>query len=193
MSDRHVHSDSVGRRTFAKGLGAAGLGAISLGFSARSVAAQKRERGTEVTLYAAQDIDAGTVHVSEDADGLKVTYETTGGWKLTETHLHVGDEFEDIPTTRPGNPIPGRFEHSGKPAGESTTSATYEVSLDGKELPVFIGAHAVVEHAEHGKETAWGNGRKFTDHESAAGPGRGRGSWATYFRYPLWNEFGDEK
>lgn len=192
MSDRQVPADRIGRRTFAKGLGAAGAALAGVGLSAGAAAAEEAEGGTEITLYAAQDVDVGVVRVSEGTEGLEVTYETAEGWELTETHLHVGDEFEDIPTTRPGNPIPGRFEHSGKPESGSATSVTYEVDLAGKDLPVYVGAHAVVEHEEQGEETAWADGRKFTDHESATGPGKGRGSWATYFRYPV-AESGDEE
>lgn len=187
MSDRQAGSGRIGRRTAMKGIGAAAVGAIGMGLGPGSAAAKQEGK---VTLFAGQDEPVGVVRVNEGAEGLRVSYKTENGWRLTETHLHVGDKFSDIPTNKPGNPIPGRFKHKGKPEQGTTTSVTYRVSTDGKTKPYYIGAHAVVEHDEHGRETAWGDGRKFTDHESARV--RGRGSWATYFTYPLGSEGGSE-
>ncbi|MEO6540160.1 MAG: hypothetical protein ABIN74_04175, partial [Ferruginibacter sp.] len=45
----------------------------------------------EVTLVAGQTMNAGSITVTNDADNIYVTYATTNGWKLTETHLYVGD------------------------------------------------------------------------------------------------------
>lgn len=180
MSDRQAGAGRIGRRTLMKGIGAASVGAIGMGFGAGSATA--KNQGT-VTLFAGQDTPVGVVRVNEGPHGLRVSYRTENGWRLAETHLHVGDEFADVPTNTPGNPIPGRFEHERKPEGGTATSVTYRVSTDAKSRPYYLGAHAVVEHDEHGRETAWGDGRQFTDHESAEVPGRG--SWATYFTHPL--------
>lgn len=185
MTHSQPGTGPVERRTVLKGIGAAAVGAVGLGLGGGSAAAAKH--GT-VTLFAAQDEPVGVVRVTETARGLDVAYETEDGWHLVETHLHVGDEFGDIPTTKPGNPIPGRFEHSGKPGSGTATAVTYSVSTAGMARPYYVAAHAVVEHDRRGRETAWGDGERFTDHESASV--RGRGSWATYFTYPLRNQGG---
>src|SRR5690348_16511548 len=63
---------------------------------------------TETALIAGQTINAGTVTVTNDAEYIYVTYATTGGWKITQTHLYVGD-CALIPVNNPGNPLPGQF------------------------------------------------------------------------------------
>lgn len=102
-------------------------------------------------LCAAQDIDVGTVTVVETEDGFDVTFQTTDGWTLTETHLDVGDEFEDFHTNNGGNPKIGQFDYSE--THENVTSYTYPVSFDDGQLDdvnegaecVLFAAHAVVE------------------------------------------------
>ncbi|GAJ20359.1 unnamed protein product, partial [marine sediment metagenome] len=64
------------------------------------------------TLYADQTINVGTVSVWNDDDYLYVTYNTTGDWVLTETHLHVACSEGDIPQNKKGNPKPGKFMHN---------------------------------------------------------------------------------
>ena len=51
-------------------------------------------------------IDVGDVTVTNDCTNLYVTYRTTPGWCITETHLHVAGSEVDIPQTKKGNPIP---------------------------------------------------------------------------------------
>jgi len=69
------------------------------------------------TLYAGQHIDVGTVSVWNGinevlgVECLYVKYETTGGWVMTETHLAVANEFDGLPQTKKGNPIPGQFPY----------------------------------------------------------------------------------
>ncbi len=134
-----------------------------------------------VDLIAAQHHVAGEVCVANDADELTVTYTTAGNWNLVETHLHVAGDAGDIPQTRQGQPIPGRFDHSGS-YDPATTSDTYTISLDdldadwGEEQ--VVAAQAVVERDEDGgtqQEDAWGDGERFTD----------RGTWATYLTYAV--------
>jgi len=64
----------------------------------------------ESILWAGQDINVGTVNVWNDGVELHVTYNTTGGWVLTETHLAVATTLDDIPQKN-GNPIPGKFPY----------------------------------------------------------------------------------
>ena len=71
---------------------------------------------TVVTLYGGQTIDVGTVTISNDETFLGekflyIKYNTTGDWDLIETHLSVATDLDDIPQTKSGNPIPGKFQY----------------------------------------------------------------------------------
>jgi len=67
----------------------------------------------DVTLWADQEIDVGTltVAVSVSGDDLVVTYDITGsGWELLETHLYVGKTNPEDLTSAPGQ-FPYSEEH----------------------------------------------------------------------------------
>jgi hypothetical protein len=105
---------------------------------------------SEFTLYAGQDIPVGTVTVSNDDTDLYVTYETTGDWVMTETHLAVATALTGIPQTKTGNPIPGKFPYSTihDPA---VMEFTYTIPLAlawAPDTSLFIAAHAVVQKCE---------------------------------------------
>ncbi|MFZ1369838.1 MAG: hypothetical protein WAR78_05630 [Ferruginibacter sp.] len=117
---------------------------------------------TEVTLIAGQTINSGTVSVTNDSLYIYVTYTATNGWKISQTHLYVGD-CALIPVNNPGNPIPGQFPYAS--AHANVTSYTYQIPLS--QIPAgtcgCIAAHAVVKqfdanNQQTGQETAWGNG-----------------------------------
>ncbi len=117
---------------------------------------------TEVALMAGQTMNAGTVTVTNDANNIYVTYTTTNGWVLTQTHLYVGD-CALIPVNNPGNPIPGQFPFTG--VHNNVTSYTYTVPLS--RIPAggcgCIAAHAVVKQYNASNQliqtqTGWGNG-----------------------------------
>jgi len=117
---------------------------------------------TEVMLVAGQTIDAGTVTVSNDDTYIYVTYTTTNGWVLTQTHLYVGD-CALIPVNNPGNPIPGQFPYAS--AHNSVTTYTYQIPIS--RIPMeecgCIAAHAVVKKYNSANQvvdsqTGWGNG-----------------------------------
>jgi hypothetical protein len=117
---------------------------------------------TETALIAGQTINAGTVSVTNDGSYIYVTYTTTGGWVLSQTHLYVGD-CALIPVNNPGNPIPGQFPFVS--THNNVTTYTYQVPLS--RIPEgtcgCIAAHAVVKqynasNQQIGQETAWGNG-----------------------------------
>lgn len=95
-----------------------------------------------MTLYAGQDINVGCVYVWNDADNLYVKYETTGGWVMTETHLHVATSVEDIPQTKTGNPVPGKFA-LGDTFDPPQDWAYYTYKMDSG-TAFTIAAHAVV-------------------------------------------------
>jgi hypothetical protein len=116
----------------------------------------------EVELIAGQTMNAGNVTVSNDADFIYVTYSTTNGWVLTQTHLYVGD-CALIPVNNPGNPIPGQFPYSGTHA--NLTTYTYQIPI--AQIPAgscgCIAAHSVVKQYNSNNQvintqTAWGNG-----------------------------------
>ena len=80
-----------------------------------------------VTLYAGQDIDAGTVCYEIIGDNLLVTYSTTGGWELTEAHFWSGCAADGYPSTPKGNPKIGNFPYN---AGDITGATVYSFSVD---------------------------------------------------------------
>ena len=117
---------------------------------------------TEVTLIAGQTINSGTVSVTNDAEYIYVTYTTSGDWRLTQTHLYVG-ECGLIPVNNPGNPMPGQFPYQA--SHNYATSYTYQVPISA--IPVggcgCIAAHAVVKRLNASgqvveSQTGWGNG-----------------------------------
>ncbi len=133
---------------------------------------------TEVNLIAGQTMIAGTVTVINDAEYIYVTYTTTGGWVLTQTHLYVG-ACNLIPVNNPGNPIPGQFPYSG--THNNITTITYQVPIS--KIPVgscgCIAAHAVVKQLNSSggtiqTQTGWGQGTQIN---------MGSGNWGMKFDY----------
>ncbi|MBW2982587.1 hypothetical protein KY343_06915 [Candidatus Woesearchaeota archaeon] len=97
-------------------------------------------------------IDVGEVTISSDGETLEVTYQTEDGWEMTETHLEVECDLEDVPQTQPnkkgkggGNPIPGHFDYNNN-FDPAVTEHTVIINLDDLCCtdPV-IAAHAVVQ------------------------------------------------
>jgi hypothetical protein len=106
-------------------------------------------------LFAGQNIDVGTVSVWNDGTNLYVTYSTTDGWEMTETHLAVANSLGGIPQTKTFNPIPGKFPYSTI-HGPAVTEFTYTVPLAGLGTNLYIAAHAkVVSPIEGCYETVW--------------------------------------
>jgi len=98
----------------------------------------------EFPLFAGQHIDVGIIKVWNDSDNLYVKYVVDGPWCLTETHLHIGAQLNDIPQTKKGNPIPGKFDYKGE-HDPCVPDYTYTIKMSlipGDEL--FIATHAVV-------------------------------------------------
>lgn len=61
-------------------------------------------------FYANQTLNIGVVNVSYDGQNVVVDFVTTGGWKMTETHLYVGD-CALMPFTSTCEPDYGQFPH----------------------------------------------------------------------------------
>lgn len=136
------------------------------------------------------EVDVWT-SVVNDSLILHVLYNITDpAWYLTEAHLAVATSLYDIPTTRTGNPIPGRFPYKAYGLWDQSYEFTVNLTeMFGIECPfettLYIAAHAVVAKVdEYGSivktETAWGNGTRFTN----------RGNWGMYFTYTVSCEAG---
>ena len=100
----------------------------------------------EVPLIAGQYYEIGTVRVSDDGTDLTVEYIIDGaceGIELTETHLHVAEDPEDIPQTNKGNPKIGNFDYSG------ALSFTIPLSMfSSPPVTLYVAAHAVASNSE---------------------------------------------
>ena len=141
-------------------------------------------------LVAGGDQVVGNVTVSIVDENISVTFTTTDGWLLNETHLHVANESEDIPQTKKNNPIPGQFDYSEEHVS-GVTEYTYVIPLDGFSGDVYIAAHAVVQKPlldeESGESILDEFGVPIFDEESAWGndnPFKGK-NWAMYSTYTL--------
>lgn len=167
------------RRTFLASLALGLLLTFAPAANAQCVAADDSSGTQCYTLFAGQTIEAGTVCATVNVDDLDITYTTTNGWTLSETHLWVGSSIADMPQTRKGSPIPGQFPYvSGDISG--TTTYTSSVALDsigfscpGEDATFLVAAHASVAR-DNGDgttqtETGWSEG----------GPITARGNWAT--------------
>ncbi len=133
---------------------------------------------TQVTLFAGQTMNAGTVSVTNDANYIYVTYTTANGWYLTQTHLYVGN-CATIPVNNPGNPIPGQFPYAS--SHNNVTTYTYQVPISA--IPAggcgCIAAHSVVvklnaNGSVASQQTGWGNGTQIN---------MGSGNWGMKFDY----------
>jgi len=100
----------------------------------------------------------------------------------------VAKSLCDMPMTRTGNPIPGRFPYKAYDLWVQSYEFTVDLTgvfgiqcpVDESEATLRIAAHAVVAKVdEYGEiiqaETAWGRGVRFTN----------RGNWGVYFTYTV--------
>ncbi|MCU0361211.1 MAG: hypothetical protein MUF75_10935 [Bacteroidia bacterium] len=140
-----------------------------------------------VSLVAGQNINAGSlcfddIDTNNDNidDALKVTYNTTDGWELTQIHFWIGESSTTMPVTRNGNPIPGQFPYT---ASFSTTTSSYTFAIPFTALNFScpnnnksyqVAAHAAVRKLVNGvyqNETAWGAGERIAS----------KGNWGMKF------------
>ncbi|MFN5325523.1 MAG: hypothetical protein ACK5C5_11435 [Bacteroidota bacterium] len=131
------------------------------------------ETGTGCTpIYAGQNTLAGDVclqDIDTNNDGtpdvIRVTYSTTGSWRLYEIQFAVGNATSCIPMTRKGNLIPGQFPHKFTNLGGVATY-TFDVPFNaaclnytcGNANVIYGAAHCVVGIPGGATETGWGNG-----------------------------------
>lgn len=92
-------------------------------------------------LYAGQNIEVGTITVSNDEKNLYVTYEVTDDWWLKETHLYVGSR-SDFPLNGGDNPVIGKFPYHGDHG--LVKSYPFTIPLADLEKCFIISAHASV-------------------------------------------------
>jgi hypothetical protein len=136
-----------------------------------------------ITLWAGQNIDAGSITVDINGDTLIVNYETTDGWLMTKTHLYAGTEI-------PAKSAPGLFPYKHEDLGGVATD-NYSVSLselglaDGGTL--YIAAQAAIQKPmldENGAPVLDEDGNAVFIDESAwakGSPIRPGKNWAMYF------------
>ena len=132
------------------------------------------EEVIETTLMAGQNIPVGTVSIENDDQYLYVTYQMDGNWLITETHLDVATQPEDLKQTSKGNAIAGQFAYkSDHDPGVITVTHTIDLSAWPSNSNLYLAAHCVVVSGS-GSETAWAEGMEF--------PGN---NWAMYVAYTL--------
>lgn len=111
--------------------------------------------GETVPLCAGQDIDVGTVTVTEFAGELTITYDLTEPWVMCESHVDIGDAYEDLTTNNSGNPQVGKFDLSTV-HDPCVSDYTYTVDcssdalddVSGDPTSLVIATHAVVRPAD---------------------------------------------
>jgi hypothetical protein len=104
------------------------------------------------TLYAGQFNAVGTVEVTNDGDNIYVKYQLyqdkiDDGWRITETHVHVGIAIADFPLAGKlkDNPVPGKFAYPGYfNPGVSEYEEVIPLGDWEADQEVIIAAHAVV-------------------------------------------------
>ncbi len=133
------------------------------------------------TLWAGQNIDAGTVCVTVDSQNLTVDYSTQAGWELTEAHAWVGTDLLDMPQAANGNPKIGLFPYA---SGNITGATSHSFSIPLASLPpepvlcdtgLFVVAHAALQKDDGTGGTQTETGWAGDDTTTAAA------SWARYF------------
>lgn len=128
----------------------------------------------DTPLIAGQHIEVGAVTVNNDENFVYVTYRTDGNWAITETHLDVATNPNDLKQTGKGNAIPGGFAYkTDHDPGVVEVTHTLDHTSWPAGTELYFAAHAVVESGTD-SETAWANGIDF--------PGK---NWAMYFGYTL--------
>jgi len=133
---------------------------------------------TEVRLIAAQDIEAGTVEIKHDSEMLSVTVRTGSDWLLLSTKLHLACSPSEIPQTKKGNPIPGKFVLKTDFA-EGVTASNYMISLTELDfepgMTIYLALYAEVAPVNGGTlEGAWAEGDEFEG-----------SNWGMYFDYEI--------
>ena len=122
-----------------------------------------------VALLADQTLAVGEVTISNDDEFVYVSFHTTGGWSLTETHVAVVDDPAALANSG-RRLVPGRFPEKAV-HDPPVTVAHYAIPLADDEDEVYVAAHADIVNGDR-TEGAW-----------AEGEARDGGGWASYMTY----------
>ena len=131
------------------------------------VAAHIKAQAFKVDLIAGQHTDVGDIWVYGDYQHVYIKINNMGNWKITELHIDVAETCDEIPQTRTGNPIPGKFDYKRTFNPAVSGIEWIELDLQGytSENTICIAVHAVVIQTCGGRilnqETAWGQGHDF--------------------------------
>ena len=130
----------------------------------------------DVTLWADQDVNVGTLTVERIGDNLIVTYAITAPWVLGETHLYVED-------SAPTKSAPGRFPYGPEDVVDNKVVYTIPLADLGVVAgdTLYIAAQAEVTNPEEldpitglpREESVWADGIQIR-------PGK---NWAMYFEF----------
>ena len=130
----------------------------------------------DVTLWADQDVNVGTLTVEVVGTDLVVTYAITLPWVLGDTHLYVGD-------SAPTKSAPGRFPYGADDAvGGIYTIPLADLGAEAGDI-LFIAAQAEVTNPDEidlitglpREESVWADGIQIR-------PGK---NWAMYFEFEI--------
>lgn len=144
----------------------------------------------ETDFIAGQNINAGTITISNDFDNVYVKFATVDGWQIEETHLYIGPKETLLDpangyVNKNGSPKNGHFPY-GEAFDPMVTEWVFALPIvdlyamygltpeDAGDVCPIIAAHAVVKKEIEPDvwqgETAWGEGKKFVN----------RGNWSMY-------------
>jgi hypothetical protein len=120
----------------------------------------------ESELIAGQDDGVGMVRLYFDPSDFNhdlLYIEIDADCDILETHVWVGDDLEDVPRTKKGNPKIGHFPYAMDLAA-GTQNVVMEVDTSMYAGKIYILVHAVVD-CPCGEETAWADtfGTPFSD------------------------------
>ena len=161
--------EAGGARTFLMTTAALSL-ALTVATPSNAIACDE----TSQDLYAGQSEKIGIVKVCYGGGSANdwVEFDTTGGdWRMTEAHLAIEADSNDIPT-RKGNAVPGKFEFQ-----ENFDPSMQKYRFEGLTIAGtdYVSAHAKVENTNtDAVESAW----VIDDHVKQF-PGN---DWSTYFQ-----------
>jgi len=126
-------------------------------------------------LVAGRNMVMGQLKVWNDKTDLYVKFTAGQMWAVKQVQFHIALSPAQIPQTKKGNPIPGKFANK-KEYAIGVTTDTYKIPLTwAVETQIFIAFHADVEKMDLDNvvvqsEGAWAKGDQF--------PGS---NWAMFF------------
>jgi len=120
--------------------------------------------------------NVGYVNVYLDGETLYLEYHINEQYKMTETHVQVVNNVNEIPHTKKGNPVPGKFEYS---ATFDPGVTHYVMKITGEEIipgQTIIALHGALDNGE----TFWAGELGVNTFNEAFGAKR----WGMYFVLP---------